>query len=54
MKEIMTVDEVAKYLGLHPHTVYRLCSEGKLPHTRIGRKFMFTQSAINQRLEGES
>ena len=37
MKEILNVDETAKYLGIHPHTVYKLANEGKLPHSRLGR-----------------
>ncbi len=31
----LTVDEVAALVGCSPKFIYRLCRDGKLPHTRI-------------------
>lgn len=50
MKEIMNVDQVAQYLGMHPHTVYKLCQEGEIPHSKMGKQFRFKKSAIDDML----
>lgn len=50
MKEIMTIDEVAEYLQLHPQTVYKLVRENKLPHYRVGKQYRFTKVAIDKTL----
>ena len=34
--QIMTLKEVAKYLGVHSMTVYRLLKEKKLPGFKVG------------------
>ena len=47
MNEILNLDQVAEYLELHPNTVYKLCQEGKIPHSRLGKKYRFTKSAID-------
>ena len=36
---MMTVDEVAEYLSLHPLTVRRLARDGEIPTTKIGRQW---------------
>jgi len=50
MKEIMNIDEVAKYLRMHPHTVYKLCHEGQIPHSKMGKQYKFKKSAIDEML----
>jgi len=36
MDEILTVEEIAKYLKVKPVTIYKLCKEGKIPASKIG------------------
>ena len=36
---IFTIDQVAEYLGLHPKTVRRHVSEGKLKAVRVGKQY---------------
>jgi len=36
---IMTIDEVATYLGLHPLTVRRLARDGEIPAFKVGRQW---------------
>ena len=36
---IMTIEEVAEYLGLHPLTVRRLAREGEIPAFKVGRQW---------------
>ena len=47
VKEILTAEEVAKYLRLHPYTIRRLAREGKLPGFRIGGQWRFNRSQMN-------
>lgn len=47
-KEILTAQEVAKYLRIHPYTVKRLAREGKLPGFKVGEQWRFQQNAINK------
>jgi len=53
MNEILNIDGVAKYLGLSPSTVYKLCREGDLPHSRLGKQFKFSKSSIDEMLNGK-
>ncbi len=32
---LLSVREVARRLGVHPHSVYKLCDRGDLPHIRV-------------------
>jgi excisionase family DNA binding protein len=51
---ILTVDELASYLRVHPSTVYRLLKTGQLPAFRVGSDWRFNLEAIDQwRLERE-
>ena len=46
--EIMTVDELAKYLKISKSTLYKLAVENKLPGKKIGKRWRFHKSAIDQ------
>ena len=45
---MITVKDVAKYLGVHTDTIYDLVREGSLPHIRFGRKILFSKEAIDR------
>ena len=47
-RRIMTVAEVAKYLSLHPFTIYRMARNGKIPAFRVGRDWRFHRDAIHK------
>ena len=47
-KEILTAQEVAKYLRVHPYTVKRLARVGKLPGFKVGGQWRFDQKAIDK------
>ena len=38
VEELLTVPEVAAYLGLSADAVYRLCRSNRLAHFRVGQK----------------
>jgi excisionase family DNA binding protein len=44
--EILTIDQVAGILHLHVMTVYRLVKEGKLPGFKVGGRWRFERSAL--------
>jgi excisionase family DNA binding protein len=39
MDELLTVEEVTRYLRLHPMTVQRWCRTGSLPAAKIGKAY---------------
>src|SRR5258708_14372096 len=49
--EIMTIEQVADYLQLHPQVVYRHVRAGTLPASRIGRTIRFKRSVLDAFLE---
>jgi len=46
MPNLKTIDEVAPLLHVKPVTVRRLTREGKLPYTKAGRRYLFTDKHI--------
>ena len=46
MSELMTVDELAEYLGITRDTVYRKVKAGEIPSIRIGRLLRFPKKTI--------
>ncbi len=43
-----TVVEVAKYLSLHPSTIYRMARKGKIPVFKIGTDYRVDRDAIEK------
>ena len=37
----MTLKEVARYLSVHPNTIYRLAKQGKIPAFKVGSDWRF-------------
>jgi excisionase family DNA binding protein len=50
-KEILSVEEVAEYLGVGPVTIYRWCREGRLPCLKIGKHWRVRRAALEDFLE---
>ncbi len=51
---IMTIAEVAKYLGLHELTVRRLAREGELPALKLGRQWRVKRDLLEKWIEKRS
>ena len=49
--QIMTIQEVAKYLKLNVKTAYRLVSEGKLPGFKVGGSWRFKKVDLEEWIE---
>jgi excisionase family DNA binding protein len=49
--EILTVPEVARYLGVHPFTVYRMLRSREIPAFRVGEDWRFHLPTVREWLE---
>jgi PTS system nitrogen regulatory IIA component len=47
-EEIMTIEEVAKYLKLKPQTIYTWVQDGKIPAAKLGKEWRFKKSIIDR------
>ncbi len=47
-REIMNTKEVARYLGLNEKRIYQLAKSGEIPATRIGGKWIFPRTLMDQ------
>ena len=54
MKSIMTVEEVARYLGFSTKKIYRLVESNKIPASRIGRQYRFIREEVDRWLKDKS
>lgn len=53
MKKVFTVQEVAKFLHVAHATIYAELKRGKLPHSRVGRKYLITRQNLEEYLSAE-
>jgi len=51
--QIMTIEEVARYLSLHQLTVRRLAREGEIPAFKIGRQWRVKKNLLDRWIERE-
>lgn len=52
--EIMTIEEVARYLSLHELTVRRLAREGEIPAFKVGRQWRIKRQILERWIERET
>jgi PTS system nitrogen regulatory IIA component len=45
--DILTLEEVAKYLRVKPQTIYTWAQEKKIPAAKLGREWRFRKSIID-------
>lgn len=41
-KPHLNIEEASKYTGLSKHTLYRYCSDNRIPHHKVGRLTYFS------------
>jgi excisionase family DNA binding protein len=44
--DVLKADEVSRWLRIPKSTIYKLCLEGKIPGTKIGRHWRFDRKDI--------
>jgi excisionase family DNA binding protein len=47
MDEIMTLEEVARYLKMQPQTIYLWAQTGKIPGAKLGKEWRFRKDIID-------
>ena len=56
MATVLTLEDVAEYLHVHPSTVYRLLKNRSIPAFKVGSDWRFNQESLDrwiQELEAE-
>jgi len=53
-KEIMTVKQVAEYLQMDEHTIYKLARSGQIPSLKIAGQWRFKKDVIDKWISEES
>ncbi len=48
MDDIMTLEEIAKYLKLKPQTIYTWAKNGQIPAAKIGKEWRFRRTIIDR------
>ena len=48
MQDVLTLEEVAEYLRVHPTTIYRLLKKHKIPAFKIGSEWRFNIASIDR------
>lgn len=51
---LMGIDQVAAYLGMSPHTVYKFVSQRKIPHVKIGKLVKFDHVEIDKWISSQA
>ena len=46
--EIMNIHDLSRYLGISPDTAYMYASEGTLPAFKLGNRWRFKKSLIDE------
>lgn len=50
-EKLMTLEETARYLDIHPGTLYRWAQDKKIPASKIGRIWRFKKEKLDTWLE---
>jgi len=53
-KEIMTVKQIAEYLQMDEHTIYKLARSGLIPSLKIAGQWRFKKDVIDKWISEES
>lgn len=48
MDDILTLEEVARYLKLKPQTIYTWAQNNKIPAVKLGKEWRFRKSVIDR------
>lgn len=54
LREVMNVEQAARYLGVAPDTLYKYLAEGKLPAFKLGNRWRLKKSTLDHWMEKQS
>jgi len=52
--EVMNIRQASKYLGVSPDTLYKYVNEQKIPAFKLGNRWRFKKSRLDQWMEEKS
>lgn len=52
--EVMTIEELARYLKVSKSSLYKLAQQGKVPGQKVGKHWRFRKATIDQWLDEQS
>ena len=50
-EKLMTLEEIAEYLRLSVHTIYKMAQNGKIPALKAGKMWRFRKADIDEWLK---
>ncbi len=53
-REVMNIRQAAQYLGVSPDTLYKYVGEQKIPAFKLGNRWRFKKSKLDQWMEEKS
>jgi excisionase family DNA binding protein len=53
-REVMDIRQAAEYLGISADSLYKYASENTIPAFKLGNRWRFKRSLLNQWMEAES
>ena len=54
MREVMDIRQASEYLGISGDTLYRYASEGTIPAFRLGNRWRFKRSRLDEWMDRQS
>ena len=53
-REVMNIRQASEYLGVSPDTLYKYVNEQKIPAFKLGNRWRFKKSKLDQWMEDKS
>ena len=53
-REVMNIRQASQYLGVSPDTLYKYVNEQKIPAFKLGNRWRFKKSRLDQWMEEQS
>ena len=53
-REVMNIRQASQYLGVNPDTLYKYVNEQKIPAFKLGNRWRFKKSKLDQWMEEKS
>jgi excisionase family DNA binding protein len=53
-REVMNIRQASQYLGVRPDTLYKYVGEQKIPAFKLGNRWRFKKSRLDQWMEEKS
>ena len=53
-REVMNIRQASQYLGVSPDTLYKYVGEQRIPAFKLGNRWRFKKSRLDQWMEEES